>query len=237
MSNETKNEKMQSFSSMTRSEAYARIVQKQSTTVQRKEEVQKKGTRLVKFQLKGKKIPKKYHKLLRNTAACLVLALGIIGIRSLDTTVSNQIMDGLEAASSSEIEMEETGRLKFVNGENDTAVMAQYSLPLEGQVVESFAETEKDVKIMSEENAAVRAILSGTVVKTTADSIVIENTNGTRTTYSGIVPTVAAGDIVNHSDTVGQLEGEILCLETISGIGYVDSLDVKELNETVPDAS
>jgi len=192
---------------------------------------------------KADAVPSSYKKLLRNTVVCAILAFGLWGIKSVDSTLTNSISDGVKDATASEMQMDEDmGRLKFVNGEiveDPTEVSADtkstYSLPLEGEVVQSFSESQKDVQIKSEENAKVMAILSGTVIKTTGEAVVIENDNGTQTTYQGLIPTVKAGDAVENSDQIGKLAGEVLCLETVSGIGYVDSLNSSEINQTVMD--
>ena len=130
---------------------------------------------------------------------------------------------------------EDLGKLKFVNGEEQGDAVgvssSSYSLPLEGEVVQSFSDSGKDVSIKGEDSARVNAILSGVVVKTTSDSVVVENANGTKSTYTGVIPSVSAGDEVKNSDMLGQLSGEVLCLETVSGIGYVDSLSMQDMTE------
>ena len=182
-------------------------------------------------------MPSSYKKLMRNTMICAILALSIWGIKSIDSQFTNQVSEGIDGAVSSEMQMDEDlGRLKFVNGQEESDAVgvsaSTYSLPLEGEVVESFADSEKDVKIKSEKRTAVSAILSGTVVKTTEEEVVIQNDNGTKTTYTGLDPSVSAGEKVKNSDTIGQLAGEVLCLETVSGIGYVDSLNMSDLSQT-----
>lgn len=194
------------------------------------------SSRLAGLKNKVEEMPESYKKLLVRTAVCAILVLGIWGIRNLDYDVTNRISDGIVKATADEPaatdDDEDLGKLKFVSGEEVLATEG-YSLPVTGEVVESFSDTEKDVKIKSEQAAKVNAILSGVVVKTTEDSVVIENENGTVTTYTGLVPGVVAGDKVKNSDSIGTLEGEILCLETVSGIGYIDSLDASELNSAL----
>ena len=87
------------------------------------------------------------------------------------------------------------------------------------------------MSIKGESSARVNAILSGVVVKTTSDSVIVENENGTKSTYNGVIPSVSAGDTVKNSDMLGQLSGEVPCLETVSGIGYVDSLNMQDMTE------
>lgn len=176
-----------------------------------------------------------YRRLVRDTAVCLALALGILALRAIDWTPVD-ISGGAEQQTASEMQLDEDlGRLKFVGGEEQQpAAAVSYSLPLEGEVAESFSETERNVTIRSEANAKVAAILPGSVVKTTADCVVVANVNGTQTTYEGLVPVVIAGDTVKSAQTVGYLTGEALCLETVSSIGYVDSLNAQALSETIP---
>lgn len=175
------------------------------------------------FKEQKNKVPSDYRKLLRNTMVCAVLALSIWGIKSMDTAVTNQVTDGIkDAVNSSYDSGDDIGRLRFVNAE-------AYSLPLEGEVVETFSETDKDVKIKGDANSKVRAILSGKVSEVGEDFIKIINDNGTMTTYLGVAPGIKVGAEVKNSDTIGQLSQEVLSLETVSGIGYIDSLDIKEL--------
>ncbi len=184
---------------------------------------------------KVQEAPEGYRKLARRAMVCAVLALGIWAVKSMDTAVSNQIIGGVESATGSELEKDDDiGQLKFVSGQQGDAVSVSgslYSLPLEGEVVESFSDSGKDVSIKGEGSARVNAILPGVVVKTTSDSVVVENINGTKSTYSGVIPSVSAGDQVRNSDMLGQLSGEVLCLETVSGIGYVDSLSMQDMTE------
>ena len=173
-------------------------------------------------------MPHSYKKLLRNTAVCALLALGIWGIKSMDTAVTNEISQGIEQAVTSEMQMDEDiGRLKFVD--SSSLATGGYSLPLEGEVITTFLEDGQEVSIRGEDQARVNAILSGTVAATGDDMVVINNDNGTRTTYRGVVPGVTAGDRVANADAIGQLAEEVLSLETVSSIGYVDSLDAQEL--------
>ncbi len=184
---------------------------------------------------KVQEAPEGYRKLARRAMVCAVLALGIWAVKSMDTAVSNQIIGGVESATGSELEKDDDiGQLKFVSGQQGDVVSVSgslYSLPLEGEVVESFSDSGKDVSIKGEGSARVSAILPGVVVKTTSDSVVVENINGTKSTYSGVIPSVSAGDQVRNSDMLGQLSGEVLCLETVSGIGYVDSLSMQDMTE------
>ena len=55
-------------------------------------------------QKKVKEAPESYRKLARRAMVCAVLALGIWGVKSLDTAVSNQIIGGVQSATGSDLE-------------------------------------------------------------------------------------------------------------------------------------
>lgn len=217
------------FHATTRRSHYARIVASASREEREKERKQalEEKEHWSTFFKKADRIPSNYRKLLSRTAVCLVLALGILGIKAMDSQVAEQFTGEIASTVNEEQSEEELGRLQFVNGEGEFS----YSLPLEGEVVESFAESERNVSIKSAEQAEVKSILAGTVVKTSADSVVINNANGTQTTYTGLIPGVLAGDTVESAQVIGALSEEVLCLETVSGIGYLDSLDAEQLEQ------
>jgi len=163
-------------------------------------------------------VPDAYKKLLRNGVIVAALLLGVWGIKNIEGLPAATVS---EAASSELAEEEDLGRLKFVNGE--------FSLPMDGEVVETFAESERDVSIEGSEQARVNSILSGTVVETGESSVVINNINGTRTTYTGLAPAVKAGDEVKSAEQIGQLTESVLTVETVSSIGYIDPLSHEEM--------
>lgn len=164
-------------------------------------------------------------KLIRRSAVCAALALGILCLSSMDTDFSNTVSNGLHRMATSEMVLDEDlGRIQFV----DTG------LPLsDGEVVTTFSESGKEVSMSGEAEASVMAVLPGTVSVAADNVVVIQNDNGTRSTYTGIEPTVAAGDHVGTDQVIGNLAGEVLALETVGATGYVDSLDEKELTETM----
>lgn len=129
------------------------------------------------------------------------------------------------AAGSSLIGDEDLGQLKFVS--SDGAVM-----PVDGEVVTTFSDSGDKVELMGDKQANVRSILSGTVAKVSDDELIIQNDNGTRSIYKGVKSSVGAGEYVEKSQVVGTLSEQILSLETVSAIGYVDPLDAKELEQT-----
>lgn len=164
-------------------------------------------------------------KILVNSAVCAALAMGILCLSAVDSDFTNMITNGISRAATSELVMDEDlGRIQFVNT----------SLPVaDGEVVSVFSESGRDVQVSGEPSAEVMAVLSGTVAAAGEDNIVIQNDNGTRSVYSGVMPSVSAGDRVRENDVIGKLAEEVLALETVGGAGFVDSLSKKELTETM----
>jgi len=164
-------------------------------------------------------------KLLKRSAVCAVLAMGLLCLSALDGDFADTISNGLRSAATSELVLDEDlGRIQFV----DTG------LPVSnGEVVSVFSENERDVSVGGEESSAVMAVLPGTVAASSENVVVIQNDNGTRSTYTGVVPSVSAGEHVGEDQIIGILAEEVLALETVGAAGYVDSLDQKELTETI----
>lgn len=164
-------------------------------------------------------------KLIRRSAVCAVLAVGLLCLSAMDTDFTNTISNGVKKAATSEMVLDEDlGRIHFVDTE----------LPLsDGTVVTTFSESGKEVSLRGEEAAEVMAVLPGLVAVSSENVIVVSNDNGTRSTYTGVIPSVSAGDRVGENQVIGKLAEEVLALETVSGIGYVDSLNEKELTETM----
>lgn len=172
-----------------------------------------------------KKEENRPQKLIRRSAICAVLAVGILCLGALDADFTDRIANGLKRAATSEMVLDEDlGRIHFV----DTG------LPIsEGEVVSTFSETGKEVSLIGEESADVMAILPGTVAVSSENVIVVRNANGTRSTYTGVKPKVKAGETIRQAQVIGTLAEEVLALETVGATGYVDSLDEKELTETM----
>ena len=157
----------------------------------------------------------------RGVVVCLAIVLGLAAVRNIDLRLA------AETNAESDI-----GRLKFVGSdasENALGVSAEaYCEPLEGEVVQTFSGS--DVKIAGAESSEVCSMLSGNVTATSLDSVTIANSNGTKTTYNGVSPRVSVGQAVSGAQVIGTLSGEILSVETLSGIGYIDSLDGDEMS-------
>lgn len=164
-------------------------------------------------------------KLIRRSAVCAALAMGLLCLSAMDTEFTDTISNGLKKAATSEMVLDEDlGRIHFV----DTGLPVS-----DGAVVTTFSESGREVSLSGEDSAAVMAVLPGTVAVTGDDVIVVSNDNGTRSTYTGVRPTVAAGERVREDQVIGRLAEEVLALETVGATGYVDSLDEKELTETM----
>lgn len=185
-----------------------------------------KNTEFVSKRREPAKVADKHTKrLLTNSAICAALAMGILCLSAVDTDFAHRASTEIQKAATSEMVLDENlGRIQFV----DT------SLPVaDGTVVETFAESGRAVQISGEPSAAVMAVLAGTVTATDEDSVTIQNDNGTRSTYMGVVPTVTAGEYVAEETVIGTLAEEALALETVGGAGFVDSLDEAERKETM----
>ena len=164
-------------------------------------------------------------KLIRRSAVCAVLAMGLLCLSAMDTEFTDTISNGLKKAATSEMILDEDlGRIQFANTD----------LPVsDGEVVTTFSESGREVSVSGEEAASVMAVLPGTVAVSGDDVIVVSNDNGTRSTYMGVTPTVSAGERVGENQVIGKLSAEALALETVGATGFVDSLDEKELTETM----
>lgn len=180
-------------------------------------------------------IPLSYRKLIRNVAVCAALVLCVWGIKSADSEFTNTIANGVAEATGSELlQDEDLGKLKFVNEDVSDGSAEQQAVnlaPVDGEVITTFAESGKQVDIEGKEFAEVKAILAGIVCATGEESIIVQNDNGTKTTYLGVVPGVKVGSKVEANTVIGQLSKEILSLETVSGTGYLNSLSEKDLLE------
>lgn len=182
-------------------------------------------------------MPPRYKKLVRNTLVCAIIALSIWGIKNIDTQLTNQVSAGIQDAVTSEFQVDEDlGRLKFVM--NDGAVSAssgdvvEYSVPVEGQVLETFASTGEDVRIQCKPQAVVNSMLAGTVLEAAEDSVCVKNDNGTLTIYQGIKPCVSMGDKLQSADPVGEALEDEISIKSSMGSEYIDSLSMKAITAT-----
>ncbi len=160
-------------------------------------------------------------KFLKDAAIAAALALGLWGISAIGTGVPGRT--ARETVSSELIADEDLGKLKFVSSEP----------PVDGEVVTTFSESAKQVEISADASAQVKSVLSGTVAEVFSNGLTVQNDNGTRSIYTGVNAEVEAGDYVEKGCLLGTLSGETLSLETVSAIGYIDSLDEKALSEVM----
>lgn len=156
-------------------------------------------------------------KFAKNTLICAFLAISVFILR--DIRIKEVSSDELVPSGESElIQDADIGKLQFISSVSEIAI------PVDGTVEESFAENGEYSLIKSTAAEPVFALMDGKISKTGTDFIVIENKNGTQTTYSGVIPGLKAGTEVMGSEAIGQLCGNELMLKTVGGIGYMDSL-------------
>jgi len=189
------------------------------------------------FRKKSQEVSPPYRKLVRNTFICALIALSVWGIKSIDSGVTNTVSGGIEDAITDEFQIDQDlGRLKFVVNDSTVEVSGDtevdYTVPMEGEVVETFAQTGRAITIKGEQNALVNAILPCTVLEAGDDFVYVANDNGTQTEYSGLTPCVQAGDKLQDADAVGELLGDELTLETSSGSEYIDPLSAGDVTAT-----
>lgn len=173
-----------------------------------------------------------YRRAVLNIAACLLIVAGAVTLKNLNT---DELEKNIVATMASEYAADEDfGRLQLVNGNtiipsSEVFSGSIFSLPMAGKVTETFSETGKYAVITGQTDAPVMAILPGTVTMTDKGTVIVENDNGTQTTYMGVTPAVKAGSHLISGQYIGQLTGENLRLTTASGVGYIDSLNEVEL--------
>ena len=154
---------------------------------------------------------KSIEKFIKNTAVCAFIAIGILTLKGISETSKSEL-----------IQDKDLGRLQFVSSVSDIAI------PIDGEIVETFSSNGEYCVIEGTRMDPVFSLFDGTVVKTGTDFMVIQNANGTNTTYTGVIPGLKAGTDVMGNEAIGQLSGEKLTLTTVGGIGYVDSLALPE---------
>ena len=159
-------------------------------------------------------------KLARNAVICFALLICLMAVKTFGGDVPKES----QSASSSEMIMDEDlGKLKFVGD-------IEYSDPLkEAEVVSAFSESGINTSLSAKKDSQVTAVLSGVVTEIGDDSLVMENCNGTLTEYSGIKPSVHAGENVDSAQVLGSLTDEKLTLTTVGQTGYIDTMDKDEL--------
>lgn len=176
------------------------------------------------------KLPHAGSKIFRSAFACAVIVLSVVGLKAVDSDITNRFIGGVQEVVNSEFEIDsDVGILKFVNGIIDNAEEVSYTLPVDGEVVSAFSDTGMTVTIKSGDYAPVSAVLSGVVSEAGENYVVVTNSNGTVTTYENLKPCVMAGDSVTASDPVGELEENELKITTEGDKGYVDSLNMSAM--------
>lgn len=161
------------------------------------------------------KMKPSFLRFIKQTAACFILVLGILLLR--DARMESKETANWENGSELLLD-EDLGKLQFISSTEEIAI------PVNGFIMETFAENGEYSLIESEAMEPVFALMSGTVAETGSDYMVIANENGTKTSYIGLIPGHKAGAQVLQNEAIGQLTGDTLTLKTIGGIGYLDSL-------------
>ncbi|MBR3843423.1 MAG: hypothetical protein IKM38_09185 [Christensenellaceae bacterium] len=161
------------------------------------------------------KMKPSFLRFIKQTAACFILVLGILLLR--DVRMESKETANWENGSELLLD-EDLGKLQFISSTEEIAI------PVNGFIMETFAENGEYSLIESEAMEPVFALMSGTVAETGSDYMVIANENGTKTSYIGLIPGHKAGAQVLQNEAIGQLTGDTLTLKTIGGIGYLDSL-------------
>ena len=158
-------------------------------------------------------------KLQRNVVICCLLVLSLVMIKGLDNAHSTH-----QVASSELVMDEDLGKLKFVSD-------SDFTQPIEGgEVVSVFSENGISTQVRGKRDDFVRAVVAGEIIETGDGHIRLENYNGTVTQYDNITPAVSAGEQVLSGQVIGYLNGEELELTTVSGTGYINTLDEQEIN-------
>ena len=158
-------------------------------------------------------------KLARNAVICFGLLICLMAVR----TFGDAPKEAQDVSSSEMIMDEDLGKLKFISN-------IEYSDPLEeAEVVSAFSDSGRNTSLSAKKDSQVTAVLSGVVTEVGDDSLIMENCNGTLTEYSGIKPTVHAGEEVNSAQVIGRLTEDELTLTTVGQTGYIDTMDEEEL--------
>jgi hypothetical protein len=166
-------------------------------------------------------------KLLRNTAIACALLLSILAVRNIDQPWSNAAVDGVEAALTMRIDLDQSlGKLSFVR-----SIMPESSLvflgisssvpatPVTGSVEHAYTQAQPWTTYLCDSSAEVRTALAGTVSAVAQlDSgdwaVLVDHGNGVETMYAYLAaPEVESGQAVTRGARIGALNGEKLYYE------------------------
>jgi hypothetical protein len=166
-------------------------------------------------------------KLLRNTAIACALLLSILAVRNIDQPWSNAAVDGIEAALTMRIDLDQSlGRLSFVR-----SIMPESSLvflgisgstpaaPVTGSIQHAFTEAQPWTTYLCDSSTEVRAAMAGTVsavaqLQSGDWAVLVDHGNGIETMYAYLAqPEVESGQAVTRGGRIGTLNGDKLYYE------------------------
>ncbi len=166
-------------------------------------------------------------KLLRNTAIACALLLSILAVRNIDQPWSNAAVDGVEAALTMRIDLDQSlGKLSFVRSimpESSLVFMgisgSQPAEPVTGDVQHAYTDAQPWTTFLCDSSAEVRAAMAGTVsavaqLESGDWAVLIDHGNGVETMYAYLaVPEVSSGEAVTRGGRIGTLNGDRLYYE------------------------
>jgi hypothetical protein len=166
-------------------------------------------------------------KLLRNTAIACALLLSILAVRNIDQPWSNAAVDGIEAALTMRIDLDQSlGKLSFVRSIMPESSFVFFNIsgskpaaPVIGEVQHAYTEAQPWTMYLCESSAEVRAALAGTVeavvqLESGDWAVLVEHGGGVETMYAYLSePDVATGQAVNRGGRIGAINGDRLYYE------------------------
>lgn len=166
-------------------------------------------------------------KLLRNTAIACALLLSILAVRNIDQPWSNAAVDGVEAALTMRIDLDQSlGKLSFVRSIMPESSLVFFNIsgsapasPVTGEVQHAYTEAQPWTTYLCDSSAEVRAALAGTVsavaqLESGDWAVLVDHGNGVETMYAYLgEPEVESGQAVTRGGRLGALNGERLYYE------------------------
>lgn len=166
-------------------------------------------------------------KLLRNTAIACALLLSILAVRNIDQPWSNAAVDGVEAALTMRIDLDQSlGKLSFVRSIMPESSLVFFNIsgstpaePVTGDVQHAYTQAQPWTMYLCDSSAEVRAALAGTVAAVaqleSGDwAVLVDHGEGVETMYAYLdEPEIESGAAVTRGGRIGTLNGERLYYE------------------------
>lgn len=166
-------------------------------------------------------------KLLRNTAIACALLLSILAVRNIDQPWSNAAVDGIEAALTMRIDLDQSlGRLSFVRSIMPESSLVFFNIsgttpaaPVTGDVQHAYTEAQPWTMYLCDASAEVHAAMAGTVsavaqLESGDWAVLVDHGNGVETMYAYLSePEVSSGEAVTRGERLGTLNGDRLYYE------------------------